>query len=292
MTAVDLNAVYAVRSSYSAAVSGFLSYLVNWQGAVVNPFWTGLLASRRRYLLLLVPLGLQALLYLYTANKVSLLACPLVLLLGYLARHRSFLTRVFAVLAVVIAVSLAISSLGDLDRVPDLAVRRMLFTPAMNASIYFDFFSRHEYTAWSHSFLHGITRNPYGQNPVYMMGQLWSGTPFSMNVGYLADGYMNLGVPGVLLVSLLLGVILLLIEPLAQRFPLPLAVAAVAMPIRSLVDSALLTTLLTHGLLLGILVLWLYTPSREASCSRQELPKAEVAGGRERRTGRSRQEGT
>jgi hypothetical protein len=66
--------------------------------------------------------------------------------------------------------------------------------------------------------------------------------------------------------------------------------AAIAIPIWALVDSALLTTLMTHGLLLGILVL-LYAPSREASCSRQGLSEAETIGKGEAQ-GASRQEGT
>lgn len=262
LTATDLNAVYAVRSAYSASVSGVLAYLVNWQGAVINPFWTGFLAAKRRYVWLVVPIGLQVFLYLYTANKVSLLACPLVLLLGYLAGRRVFLTSLFVALGAAIALSLLLLSLGAPDNIPDQAIRRMLFTPAMNGSIFYDFFSVHPKVLWSHSFLTGIAPNPYGQNPIYMLGQMWSGTAFSMNVGYLADGYMNLGLPGVLFVSLLLGAILVFLDSLALRTPPAIALAAVAMPIRSLVDAALLTTLATHGLIVGALALWLCAASQ------------------------------
>ncbi|MEW5825445.1 MAG: hypothetical protein AB1778_01310 [Candidatus Bipolaricaulota bacterium] len=142
----------------------------------------------------------------------------------------------------------------------------MLFAPAMNSTIYY-FFTQHRKLAWSHSVLRGITVNPYGRNPVYMMGELWAGTPFSMNVGYLADGYMNLGLPGVILMSGLLGVVLIGLDSVARRLPVSLAIGAIALPIRNLVDAALLTTLATHGLLIGAAILRLLPRPRAAPAS-------------------------
>jgi hypothetical protein len=77
------------------------------------------------------------------------------------------------------------------------------------------------------------------------------------NAGFFADAYANFGAAGVIGFSLALGLVLRVLDGLADALPAAVACALVAMPAFSLTNSGLLTTMLTHGLLLAMVFLWL-----------------------------------
>ena len=79
----------------------------------------------------------------------------------------------------------------------------------------------------------------------------------SANTGIVGDAFMNFGFIGLALWGILLAIILKLVDSCSKRVDFRVGVAAIAMPTMSLVSSALLTCLLTHGLLLALLLLYL-----------------------------------
>jgi hypothetical protein len=135
-----------------------------------------------------------------------------------------------------------------------LFVRRLLVTPGLLTGDYFQFFSQYPQMLLSHSILKGFITNPYGSlSPPFLIG----GTYFhnasdSANANLWADAFANFGPAGVVVFSAILGVILWTFDSMTQKSSLLLASLMLALPVFTLSNSGLLTTLLTHGLLVGV----------------------------------------
>ena len=91
-----------------------------------------------------------------------------------------------------------------------------------------------------------------------LIGQ-FRGTDASANNGYVSSGYAHAGIMGVFLYSLILGVIMSLLNSMTRNSDhLWFYLALVIVPIRAVVISSdLFTSLLTHGLLISILLIFL-----------------------------------
>lgn len=275
LRALNLSSVYEIRSvvSWGPPIMGYLTF---WQGKVINSFLIGLAWYKRRYFALLLVLGLQLLLFLVTGHKDFLFTPLLVLFLVYAIEKRNMLRRSLWGLITVILVSYAIYAAGLSSMPGSLFIRRVLFVPAQINFRYHDFFSENEFTYLSQSHL-GIllpTKNPYKSygNIAKMMGGIYTGNPeCNMNTGYMGDAYMNFGPLGVFIFSLILGVIFLIMDSIASRTDPIVAVAAMGRPTLTLIGGALFTTLGTHGLLLSMLIVCLYSRRTERNARRVRL---------------------
>jgi hypothetical protein len=145
-----------------------------------------------------------------------------------------------------------------------LFLRRVLYAPAKISTNYYDFFEKNSYTFYSQSKLSfGLSENPYenaeGKNVAEMMGGLYSKSDDNnMNTGYLGDGYKNAGLLGMIIHSFILGLIFVSIDSVSKGLALSISISTLLIPVIKLINGALLTTLLTSGLLIGIFVLWFY----------------------------------
>lgn len=77
------------------------------------------------------------------------------------------------------------------------------------------------------------------------------------NNGIVADAYMNFGFAGLILWAILLAVILKLVDTFSKGKNIKVAIASIAMPVIAFTNSALLTTVLTHGVFLALILLYL-----------------------------------
>jgi hypothetical protein len=254
---IDLTDVYGIRAEYIQGLPRVMGYLVPWQANVVNCFLIGYTWYKRQYLGFAVALGLQGMLVLISGFKSFLFAPVLVVFLVHAAQKRQVLRLSSMVFTGGIIFSFVFYTLGGSILLPSLFIRRLFFVPAQNYFYYYDFFSKNELLYLSHSILKPFLENPYDMRITNMMGAVYYNDPaMSVNVGYLADAYMNFGWVGVLYSSILLGFFFVLLDSVT-RTDVALAVAVIAVPLVSLVNSALFTTLLTHGLFVGVVLLWL-----------------------------------
>jgi len=258
---LNLWLVYEVRTAfYAQGLPGIMGYLISWQANVINSFLIGLAWYRRRYLGVVALLALQLLLFLFTGLKSFLLAPILVLFLLYAVEKKRVLELILKGFIISTSFSFVFYALGGSIMVPSILIRRLFFTPAQNYFYYYDFFSHHQLMYLAGSHLNPFFANPYGMRITNMIGSLYYGQPgMSVNTGYLADAYMNFGALGIVIFSVFLGVFLVILDSLGKRTNTAIAVAAIAIPLVTLVNSAFFTTLLTHGFLLSMLVLWLYS---------------------------------
>jgi len=268
LRALNLSAVYEVRATVNYGPS-IMGYLVPWQAKVINPFLIAVTWYKRKYLGLLAVLGLQLILFLMTGAKLYLFSPLLLILLLYSIQKRCVFRLGMASVIAVILLSFIFYSVGGGIMVPSLLIRRMFFAPAITNFFYYDFFSQNELMHLSESKLGVLfARNPlesYDMGSANVIGMLYGGGPQEhMNTGYIGDAYMNFGAPGVIIFSFVFGVVLLILDSIARNRNPVVVTALMVWSISNMINSALFTTMLTHGLLPMMLVTWMYASRRES----------------------------
>lgn len=272
--------VYGYRSQYTESIRGvpLIGYVVDWQGYVINPTLFGLGLMRRRLGLLLLALALQILLFSITGLKSFFLAPLLIAAMLYLAHkpRKSGMTLALGSGALVGLSSLAYLLLDNVWPL-SMLIRRLLLLPARIQLVYYDFFSRHAKALLSHSVLSWFFSYPYEAPPSGLIAQVMDPTKTGgANTGFLADAYANFGIGGMLAFALLLALMLHFLDGLALNRGLVGALLPVCLPLFALLNSPLLTTLMTHGLLYGLLMSSLWpvqkSPRRASSKERASLP--------------------
>ena len=256
----DLTEVYAIRREYVMAEIPFAGYLFNWLAYIVNPIFFAFFLVKRKWIWIGAIVFLQILLFSVTGLKAFLFALPLILGLMWLIKRKNPIVWMVASLSIVILMGIFSYWLIDDVWVSSLFTRRTLFVPAQLSFFYYDFFSENDPTFLSqHRLFRSFLDYPYELNPPNLIAKTYFNRPEqSSNTGIYGDAYMNFGFIGLILWAFLLTIILKVIDAFSKNKEKKITVAAIAMPASMfLINSALLTSLLTHGLLLSLFILYL-----------------------------------
>lgn len=252
--------VYDVRDDYAAALegAGILGYLVSPQANVVNPLIMARGIYSRRWGLVALGMVGQLILYSGTGFKTILFSIPAVILVALL--FRSNLRPRGAVfiwgVSAVIVVAAVLDQLTHSIVWSSLFSRRFLLTPARLSDQYYEFFTNTRFDLLSHSVLAPFIppQHPYG--PARMISIVATGTPdASMNANFFADGYAHFGWLGVAGAAVILTVYLRILDRAAHGLPTAVSSLVVILPAVTLSNTSILTSMLTHGLVVLVFML-------------------------------------
>lgn len=254
----DLGKVYEIRSEYKEVKFPFSGYFVSWLAYIIYPVLLSIFTVKKNIIKALTIILLQLYLFFVTGMKAFLFAPVFVLCLMWIVTRKTpFQYMILGLIGAIITGILTYSFFNDI-LVLSLFTRRMLFVPARLYFIYYDYFSKHEITLLSHSVFKGIFNYPYELKPVNLIGYVYfDRAAMSANTGIVGDAYMNFGYAGLVFWGVLLIIILKIVDYCAKGLDKRIGIAAMAMPVIALTNSALLTSLLTHGILLSIFILYL-----------------------------------
>ena len=254
----NLLSVYEVREAYVQSMAPFLGYFVPWQANVINIFILCYGLHKRNLWLLSIASVAQLLLFGMTGHKSFFLSAMLAVGVYFIWRRNS-LFYIFAGASVLVLFSFVLFLATNNHLPPSLLIRRLFFVPAANHLIYYDFFSRPEnpFVMLSNSILAPFIQYPYDAPLPRVLAQAYWGIDFWPNVGYLGDAFAQFGFVGMFLFSIILGLFLRFVDSVGTRLPANLVAAMVATPAMALTNSALFTSLLTHGLIFTLVTLWL-----------------------------------
>jgi hypothetical protein len=136
-----------------------------------------------------------------------------------------------------------------------LFVRRFLITPGLVTAGFVQVFDDAPKAHLGHSVLSGFVDYPYSADPPDLVGRWFFGNPKThANSGWLGDGFVNFGYPGMIAASLILVLVLWAIDDAAKGLPLGFACLLFLAPGFALCESAILTTILTHGVFATIVL--------------------------------------
>jgi hypothetical protein len=256
---LNLFRVYEIRAQLAEAAFPLSGYLISWQGYVIDCALISLGVARRSKILVLIGLVAQLALFGMT-NYKSFLFAPLLIVGVYVVYSRRWpeFWLLIGFTAVILAIQAYYLDTDDLT-LASLFIRRVFFVTADVHLWYRDFFQQvqNPHLLFTNSIFSSLGEYPYNDVISHIIGDTYAGVGSSANVGFLGDAYAQMGAVGVLVIGVVAGVMWRCGDDLAHTSDRRWATSFLAMACFPLTNSALLTVLLTHGLLLALVVVWI-----------------------------------
>lgn len=253
--------VYEFRDkSAELALFGFWAYFNNWVFGVFSLFLMSVCLYEKRFYWFVFLFIVQVLFFAVSNHKSVLFYPFLVLFIWFYFRfNRSLLILPFAFSCVIILCLLLYWFFENI--MPgSMFIRRMLFVPSYLTYAYFDFFSFNDKVYWSNSVLSGFIDYPYDLSLNRLISS-YIGHEGGANNGFIATGYAQAGFLGISLYALIFSIVLKIYDNFSDTSNLPvwLIIAITIVPVRTaLLSSDLFTTFLTHGMMVNLVILFIY----------------------------------
>ncbi len=280
---VSLEDIYSVRAQYKNTLDqapGIVAYAIVWQAWVINPFVMAIGLTSRRPSWVLAGAAGQYAIYSIAGFRSMLFSAAFLLYIFWLTRStKAFGARFAATWTAVFAGAGALQLFGY-GLVPvSLVGDRLTAIPGLLTGYYYEFFSSHPKAHLGHSIFSSFVTYPYALEPPYLIGNTYF-HGMDANANIWADAYANFGYSGIICFTLLFAIVLLLYDSAAAGRDMRLAVLVIVLPALALANGGLLTTLLSNGMGLAILLVYLAPPM-----SHEKLENRLTAqGGVDRRT--------
>lgn len=254
----SLNEIYAYRILYEdISMKGIWGYLNSWVFKVFSLLLLLISIYLKNYKYLVVSLLLICLLFLFSGHKSVFLSLFIVLFF-FVWYKVKWNIMFFLVSLIIIFSSIIIFTLvyPSENLVISIFIRRLLFVPSVLSFSYIEFFSANEFVYWSNSFLKSYFIYPYDKNFALLMGNYLGMQNTYANTGFLAMGYMHAGLLGVFIYTCIVILLFNFINNLIVPQSKFIQISLVFVPLYIFfVSSDLLTTLLTHGLFIVLIVM-------------------------------------
>jgi oligosaccharide repeat unit polymerase len=255
---LDIERIYEVRQDLDFPV--WFAYVQSWQANAVNPVMATYFLLRTKhfskrfigYLLVAIPVILQAMIYLSTGHRGILLSIPLYLLVFVMFRAKkpAVMTAALIILGIIALNILFIFSRQGMV-LHSLVVRRTFFVQPPIEFSYFNFFQDAPHLFFSEGRLGSLLgiNSPYPLGVTRFISFTIQGTANTgTNTGFMASAFADMGFAGMALVSSLFAVFIKFCCVIFRNLPLHLTLAALIVPVYSLVNSNFFTSMLTHGI--------------------------------------------
>lgn len=245
--------VYGLRKiARTYKISKILTYLFGFARASI-PIYLGYEAINRRWGNAFLLMIIQYCNYSVDGSK-SIYSTTLIVLLVAIFYNFKMNKFLAAIAFFGVAGSHYLYKMG-FSLVNSYIVRRMFFLPQLISYCYYDYNQTNPLNYFN-SLLRYIGLPNYKPGISYLIGEIYYGNPeASGNTGLFGDAYWNLGIIGVIALPILIGIILFLMDQiLRDHHPKIVLMIAIIITI-GLQNSALLTLLLSHGMLIQAIVL-------------------------------------
>lgn len=257
--AFDFDTVYSLRSEND--VSGLSSYLMNWVTKVFFPFFFTYYFYKKKFVILIPITILQLLMYLSFGNKAFLLSIGLVILF-VIATKKNFLKNIVLIICSLNIIAYLLDHYVSIDALKTAIPYRLLFIPSQIQFQYYDFFQNREKLYFADGIIGKILSidSPFAESIGFIIGKYYSynGLGSNSNTGILSDAYSNAGFIGMLVIIMLFGITLKIIDSSTKELPLYVVVGSLSYIMFVLNDTSLLTTFLTGGMAISVLLLILF----------------------------------
>ena len=256
---------YDVRAAVSERDTLLTAYLMGPLRMVLLPILIvyGLTDLKRNWWMSLLGVGGLLFLFLLNPQKSIFFGIAVVLAMYLFKSYRAKAGMIlYGLAAACLAAALLNVATGHL-MAESIVLRRLFFIPVIVSDNYFTFFDGHPMLL-SHSVLGHWVDYPYQLEPSRMIGEMmYNRAETNCNTGIIGDGFMNFGHVGAVLFVAAAALFVRCVEGQMQsaRF-----FGLAALLVYTFLNSALLTTLLTHGgLVLLAAVCFLIPEERRAA---------------------------
>ncbi len=264
---VSFEDVYSVRHSATEVLqsAGLLSYAMCWLSGALNPYLMVSGIFERKKTRILLGVAGQILIYAAAAHKAALVSILFVPAFAVWFRggpRRFPLKLVALVLVIVLAIAFGMQIFPSSQAVHWTGVVVLFRTfalPGMLTAQYQDFFSRNPRTWFSqYAPLQTLLQSPYTHEVSYEVGEYYTGDQdVQSNAHFWAsDGIASTGVGGILIASVLCGLVFWVTDNTLTKCSEGFGAAALTFWALAISNASLLTSISSLGL--GILILLFY----------------------------------
>lgn len=263
----DFRDIYIYREILGEKLDvGFLSYLNIWTQKAFNPLLIAYAMYKRNGILLAISLLVQMYFFAVTQHRAHLFV-PILIYMAYIIYQRRLSTgKLLGAAAAGVVLITTIGLYFEMDEALAVVIRRALFVAPTVAYEWVAYFSEREKVHFADNILRGWINNEYtGKNlPLFMGDYMQFGSDLAFNSGLIGAGFAQLGIWGVIIYASLLGIVLSFLNALITKgLPVFMVAALLIAPIRTAwADSDLFTALLSHGIIVCVVLLWLFGPDR------------------------------
>lgn len=257
-TLINLKEVYDIREN--ATYNLGMNYFYSWQTKVINPFLLIYFFKKKSKLGVISISIFQTWLFLLTGHKLVLFNLLVTILILIFIRKK-FIQRLSIVTIISINIVLIISALEIFitknSFIVDYFVRRVFLVPAQISYYYYEHFSINSFRYWQDTIFYRIFNiDSDGINTSNIIGEIYFGSKEVNAVsGFLGAEYANAGILGLLLALIILFIIFFFINKFSLTVDTKVIIIVFISPIYSLWNSAILTTVLTGGMALAIVII-------------------------------------
>lgn len=263
----DSGTLYATRRSLEYP-AGY-SYIYAWITHAVLIFAMMVLLQKKKYVPVLLLILLRVLVYLETTSKAVLLIIVPILAV-YCLFHTGHLVKIlyigFIGVCLITVLAYQIDSTGLISRlgigINAIVGIRAFFHPADNKFLYYELFKHFPKLGFSEGMIGSIFSLTYPFNcnlgHVIVAWLFGYDTYGSTNTGYLGESYAQLGFLGMLLMSLLLGVLIRAAASYENKKTGAIIASCFSWSIIMLSDNSLLTIFFTGGILVFLVLFMIY----------------------------------
>lgn len=259
----NLDLIYILRGEAENVLDvGILGYLNLWTQKVLTPFLLAIGLSRRSWWMIILATMMHVVYFGVTQHRMHLFVPALVVLVWYVYKRGFSFATGFLIIGLGVAMSTTLAIFSGLEFVGAVMLRRAFFVGASVTDSWVNFFLERPKVFFSDNLLSSVVVNDYTGVPLpYYLGDYFQpGLDLAFNAGLVATGYAQLGVIGVAFYALILGLFLRSVNALIRSgVPVFMPAAIIFLPLRiAWVDSDLFTALLSHGLIVSLVMVWLY----------------------------------
>lgn len=255
---LNLLKVYGYRADAALNLPVFFGYVSPAVSKVVFPFALLLAIVQRNRLNILAALSGSVMMFGLTSHKGPLFYPAVVAMLFWLLNRKKTISFLYIGYFGLVACSIAVFFLFENILVGSFLLRRSFFVPAYLNYLYFDFFFEHPFVYWARSKItFRLLDYPYPLDVPHLIGYYFFNRPeMGANTGWLGSGYANAGFAGIFIYAFLISLLLLFLDSYGKIINKRIITAIMIIPMLSIfMSSDLFTALLTHGALMGCLLL-------------------------------------
>jgi len=215
---LDVTSVYQRRLE-AREVPGFVhGYVLAFGRSVVTVLGVYLIVVKKRYVYLFLVLIFTLASFSFDGTKGSIVIPVFLLAIAFMiirTRNLSWLLGFSIVL-----IGLAVIELGTLSNniISEYFVRRIFAIPGFLSTAFWDFFSVHDKVLLTDSVGKYLFTPVYDVAPTFLIGIDYMDNPqINANVGIWMGGFAHFGISGILLVSIISGLILGLVDNMTHK---------------------------------------------------------------------------
>lgn len=265
---LSMSSVYDFRQEFNESLTFPLNYLLPFAGGPLNGFIVAYLMHKKKYKLLVIPVVVGILLFGFSTHK-AMLFYPLFAASVYSAitsrAGHIYLMGLFIFLS---AATFLTAGTGLEDFLGSSFANRLVFIPAQIHYFFFREFAEIGPQFWAESRLSfGLAQSDIPLPSVNYIGLMMTGNAeIGANTGWIANGYMNGWLFGIVLYAIIMATTLHVIDSLGERYGYGFIGAAFAIPIFNIINSIdLLAGYLTGGLSLLFVIALLFIRPKDLS---------------------------